>query len=388
MGFQDKRNPGLLISLMLFFIAIMIPVFGCGQEKAAGPPPPQVRAIEVKSQRVPIILEFVGQVESAQEVQIRARVSGLVMQKYVPGGQDVKQGQVLFQIDPDAYEMNVLDAQGQLADAQAALRQQQQNLARMTRLVAAGAAPRQEYDNAVEQEKQLAARVNSVQAKLNKTKIDLDNTKIVAPISGRMDTNNLAVGNYVQQGTTVLATVSSIDPILVRFSLSESEYLYHVKHAVDTQNTGEDTDDLDLVLEDGSVYAHRGRITQADRGLSAGTGTLTLKAQFPNITGLLRAGMFARVRATIEMRDHAILVPQRAVQDLMGKSMLTIAGEGDKAEVRAVRTGVRMGHLWLIEDGLKPGERVVVDGIQKVRPGQLMKVEVVSIDEYTPKKDK
>lgn len=361
---------------------------GCGQSKGAAPPPPQVKAIEIKKQKTPIILEYVGQVEPLQEVQIRARVTGQVMQKLVPGGQYVKQGQPLFQIDPEQYEMNVLDARGQLADAQASLRQQQQNLSRMTRLVAAGAAPRQEYDNAVEMEKSLSARADSMQAKLNKTRIDLANTNIVAPISGRMDTGNLAVGNYVQQGTTVLATISSIDPVLVRFSLSEGEYLSFIKNFKETQNPQEDSDDLELVLEDGSLYAHKGRVTQVDRGLSAGTGTLALKAQFSNTSGMLLPGMFARVRATVEEREGAILVPQRAVQDLMGKSMITLAGEGDKAEIRAVRTGPRMGNLWLIEEGLNPGERVVVDGAQKVRHGQTMQVEVVSIDQYIPKKAK
>ena len=377
----------LLAGLCFLTATSALAVSGCGQGKGSVTPPPQVKAIEVQKQKVPIVLEFVGQVEPQQEVQIRARVTGQVMQKFSPGGQSVKKGQALFLIDPEPYEMNVLDAQGQLADSQAALRQQQQNLARMSRLVEAGAVPRQEYDNAVEQEKQLAARVNSMQAKLKKTNIDLENTRIVAPISGRMDTNNLAIGNYVQQGTTVLATISSTDPVLVRFSLSESEYLYFMKNFKESQND-EDTDDLDLVLEDGSVYAHRGRVTQADRGLTSGTGTLTLKAQFPNTSGLLLSGMFARVRVTTEVREDAILVPQRAVQDLIGKSMITIAGEGDKAEVRSVKTGARMGNLWLIEEGLKPGERVVVDGIQKVRPGQQMNVEIVPIDQYSPKNEK
>ena len=382
-----KKARFLFFLVMVTFAASMT-LSGCGQSKGAAMPPPQVKAIEVKKQKTPIVLEYVGQVEPLQEVQIRARVTGQVLQKFAPGGQHVKQGQSLFQIDPEPYEMSVLDAKGQLADAQAALRQQQQNLARMTRLVAAGAAPRQEYDNAVQMEKSLAARAESMQAKLNKTNIDLANTTILAPISGRMDTGNLAVGNYVQQGTTVLATISSVDPVLVRFSLSEGEYLGFVKNFKETQTPQEDSDDLELVLEDGSLYALKGRVTQVDRGLSAGTGTLALKAQFSNTKGILLPGMFARVRATVEEREGAILVPQRAVQDLMGKSMITLAGDGDKAEIRAVKTGPRMGNLWLIEEGLKPGERVIVDGVQKVRQGQPMLVEVVSIDEYIPKKAK
>lgn len=378
---------------MLYFMMLIVfassTLVGCGSSKGVAPPPPQVKAIEVKAQNTLIVLDFVGQVEPLQEVQIRARVTGQLLKQFVPGGQSVKNGQPLFQIDPEQYEMNLLEAEGQLADSQAALRQQKQNLSRMTRLVEAGAVPRQEYDNAVEMEKSLTARVKSMQARLNKTRIDLANTNIVAPISGRMDTGNLAVGNYVQQGTTVLASISSTDPVLVRFSLSEGEYLGFIKNYKANPNASQgEVDDLELVLEDGSLYNQRGRVTQVERGLSAGTGTLTVKAQFPNSSGILLTGMFARVRAKIEERPNAILIPQRAVQDLMGKSMVTIAGEGDKAEVRVVRTGSRMGSLWLIEEGLKPGERIVVDGAQKVRSGQPMQVELVSIDQYIPKKGK
>lgn len=362
-------------------------VSGCGKPQTVTIPPPVVKVIEVRPQSVPITLEFVGQVEALDEVQVRARVSGQIVKRFVPGGQYVKQGQSLFQIDPQVYEMNVLDASAQLADSEAALSRVRQNLARLERLVMADAISRQQYDNALAEEKQLIARVNSAKARLRRAELDLKDTIVVAPIEGQMDTTNLSVGNYVQQGITVLVTISAPDPVLVRFSLSENEYLRLVKNE-STAASQPDEHPLQIALEDGSIYPFRGKVVQSDRGLASGTGTLTLKAQFPNPKGMLLPGMFARVQAVTETRSDAILVPQRAVQDLMGKPMITVVGEGEKAEMRAVVTGVRIGRMWLIEDGLKSGERIIVDGVQKVRPGEMVKAEIVSIEQYKNMKSK
>ena len=371
------------------FIALLSVSFvsGCGKSQTATIPPPVVKVIEVKAQSVPITLEFVGQVEALDEVQVRARVSGQIVKRFVPGGQYVKQGQALFQIDPQVYEMNVLDASAQLADSEAALSRVRQNLARLERLVMADAISRQQYDNALAEEKQLLARVNSAKARLRRAELDLKDTIVVAPIEGQMDTTNLSVGNYVQQGVTVLVTIAAPDPVLVRFSLSENEYLRLVK-SESTASSQADSHSLQIALEDGSVYPFKGKVVQSDRGLASGTGTLTLKAQFPNPKGLLLPGMFARVQAIAETRSDAILVPQRAVQDLMGKSMITVVGEGEKAEMRAVTTGPRIGRLWLVEEGLNRGERIVVDGVQKVRPGEIVKAETVPIEQYTNTKAK
>lgn len=392
---------GCLVAILPLFVA------GCGDKQTGAAPPPVVKVIEVSRQNVPIILEFVGQVEPLEEVQVRARVSGQIIKRFVPGGQYVQKGRPLFQIDPQPYEMSVLDARAQQADSSAALSRTRQNLARLEKLMAVDAVPRMEYDNALAEEKQLVARLQSSDARLAKAELDLKETTILAPIEGQMDTTNLSIGNYVQQGTTVLVTLSSPDPILVRFSLSEGEYLRFVQMEPvkpeperdkgiagaprgreftltqpEPANQEPDPEPLQIVLEDGGVYPHKGKVVQGDRGFSAGTGTLTLKAQFANPKGLLRPGMFARVRATTERRADAILVPQRAIQDLMGKAMVYVVGEAEKTEMRAVRTGVRIGRLWLVEEGLKSGERVIVDGNQKVRPGEVVKAELTSLEPY------
>ena len=377
---NDKAVPVAVALLFLIFSS------GCGKSQTSSAPPPVVKVIEVRQQIVPITLEFVGQVEALDEVQVRTRVSGQIVKRFVPGGQYVKQGQALFQIDPQVYEMNVLDASAQMADSEAALSRVRQNLARLERLVLADAISRQQYDNALAEEKQLIARVNSAQARLRRAELDLKDTIVVAPIEGQMDTTNLSVGNYVQQGVTVLVTISAPDPVLVRFSLSENEYLRLVRN--ESAVSQPDDDPLQIALEDGSIYPFKGKVVQSDRGLASGTGTLTLKAKFPNPKGLLLPGMFARVQAVTETRSNAILVPQRAVQDLMGKPMITIVGEGEKTEMRAVTTGVRIGRMWLVEEGLKSGERIIVDGVQKVRPGETVKAEIVPIEQYTNMKTK
>ena len=377
---NDKAVPVAVALLFLIFSS------GCGKSQTSSAPPPVVKVIEVRQQIVPITLEFVGQVEALDEVQVRTRVSGQIVKRFVPGGQYVKQGQALFQIDPQVYEMNVLDASAQMADSEAALSRVRQNLARLERLVLADAISRQQYDNALAEEKQLIARVNSAQARLRRAELDLKDTIVVAPIEGQMDTTNLSVGNYVQQGVTVLVTISAPDPVLVRFSLSENEYLRLVRN--ESAVSQPDDDPLQIALEDGSIYPFKGKVVQSDRGLASGTGTLTLKAKFPNPKGLLLPGMFARVQAVTETRSNAILVPQRAVQDLMRKPMITIVGEGEKTEMRAVTTGVRIGRMWLVEEGLKSGERIIVDGVQKVRPGETVKAEIVPIEQYTNMKTK
>ena len=377
---NDKAVPVAVALLFLIFSS------GCGKSQTSSAPPPVVKVIEVRQQSVPITMEFVGQVEALDEVQVRTRVSGQIVKRFVPGGQYVKQGQALFQIDPQVYEMNVLDASAQMADSEAALSRVRQNVARLERLVLADAISRQQYDNALAEEKQLIARVNSAQARLRRAELDLKDTIVVAPIEGQMDTTNLSVGNYVQQGVTVLVTISAPDPVLVRFSLSENEYLRLVRN--ESAVSQPEDDPLQIALEDGSIYPFKGKVVQSDRGLASGTGTLTLKAKFPNPKGLLLPGMFARVQAVTETRSNAILVPQRAVQDLMGKPMITIVGEGEKTEMRAVTTGVRIGRMWLVEEGLKSGERIIVDGVQKVRPGETVKTETVPIEQYTNMKTK
>ena len=380
---KSEHKKFLFFCVILLFILLAT---GCAKQQSGTKSLPLVKAIEIKTQSVPIVLEFVGQIEPQQEVQIKANVSGQIIERLAPGGQMVAQGQPLFKIDPQPYEISTIDAQGQLAESQAALSQQKQNVARMERLITISAISQQEYDNAVEQEKQLVARVHSASAKLDKTILDVNNTLIVAPISGRMDTSNLAVGNYVQQGITTLATIASIDPVLVKFSLSENEYLRFSKVYASRGQVSQNGNNLEIVLEDGTVYPEKGNITQIERGLSSGSGTLTIKAQFANPQRILLSGMFATVRATSEIRTNAILVPQRAVQDLMGKSMITVVGEDGKVEVRAVTTGQRMGSLWLIENGLHPGEKVVVEGIQNARQGQQVTVELVEIEQYGQKK--
>ena len=221
-----------------------------------------------------------------------------------------------------------------------------------------------------------AAVVSAYRAKVQQAADDLSDTVIVAPFSGRIDVNDLSIGSFVTAGSTTLATISSIDPVFVQFSMSESEYLRFAQLGKGTSPT-EWGRDLKLVLSDGSQYPVTGQIEQVDRGVAAETGTLTLKAVFANSQKLLMPGMFARVVAQGELRKGAILIPQRAVQQLLDKTFVTVVGEGDKAETRPVKMGPRVGNMWVVEEGLSSADRVVVEGAAKVQPGTPLKVVMI-----------
>lgn len=364
----------------LLIIAVSLLAAGCGNRQGAqGPGAVEVKAMQVIQRDTPVTYEFVGQVEAKNEVKISARVSGNITAKLVTGGTAVQAGQPLFQVDRRQYETTVLSARGNLAKAEAALSNARLESIRYRQLSAQQAVSQQMVDNILAAESQNAAQVEAYQAQLQQAENDLADTLIVSPIDGRLDMNALSVGNYVQSGSTVLATVSSIDPMLVKFSMSENEYL-RLAQLTQGASPNEWGLELKLVLSDGTTYPLTGRIEQVDRGLAQDTGTLTLKAVFGNPQKLLVPGMFARVAAQGETRQGALLIPQRAVQEILGKTFVTVVGEGDKAESRPVKMGPRIGDLWLVEEGLTLADRVVVEGGTKVTPGTPLKVVMIGPD--------
>jgi membrane fusion protein (multidrug efflux system) len=366
-------------SLMLF--SAMILLSGCGSQNPKG----GVQAVEVKAMQVikrdtPVTYGFVGQVIAKDEVQIRAKVSGNIVAKMVAGGATVQEGQPLFQIDRRQYEASLLSAQAQVAQSQSTLSQARRDRERYERLASQGAVAQQLLDNAVTTEQQNESVVDANQAKAALAADDLSDTLIVSPLSGRIDVKDLSLGSFVQAGSTVLATVSSVDPIFVQFSMSENEYLQFAK--LDRgASPAEWFGDLTLILSDGSKYPLTGKVEQVDRGMAQSTGTLTLKATFSNPQRLLVPGMFARVTAQAEIRKGALLIPQRAVQQILGKTFVTVIGEGDKAESRPVRMGAQIGSWWMVEEGLTVDDRVVVDGFQKAQPGTPLKVTMLPPDD-------
>ena len=362
-------------------MVVVIAMAGCGNRQVTqAPPPVKVKAMQVIKQDTPVTYEYVGQVIAKNEVQIRAKVSGNIVEKMVNGGDKIAQGQPLFKIDGRQCEAILLESQAQLVQSEVTLTNSHQDAVRYQKLADQQAIAAQVLDTALSTERQNAALVNVNRARVQRAEADLQDTLIVAPFSGRIDVNDLSTGSFVQAGQTTIATLSAIDPIFVQFSMSENEYLQftHLGHGTSPTAWG---NNLQLMLSDGTQYPLTGHIEQVDRGLAQDTATLTLKAAFVNPEGLLMPGMFARVVAQGDLRRDALLIPQRAVQQLLGKTFVTIVGEDSKAEPRPVKMGPRVGTLWVVEEGLTPADRVIVEGFAKAPSGTPLDVEMMDPSE-------
>jgi len=361
----------------------MLAVSGCGSQKAMqGPPMAEVKAMNVIQRDTPVMYEYVGQVQARNEVQIYPRVAGNVVEAMVKGGESVRQGQALFRIDRSQYEAALVNARAQVAQAQAALSNSRVETSRYRMLAAQQAISQQTLDNAVATEQQNEAVVEAYQAKVQQAEDDLEHTLITAPFDGKVGVNVMRPGSYAGTGATVLATISSGGPVYVQFSMSETEYLHLAQVGGGNLPTAWGNN-LKLVLSDGTQYPVLGHIEQIDRGIGTDTGSITIKAAFDNPNGLLLTGMFARVVAQGEIIPGALLVPQRAVQQILGKTFVTVVGEGDKVETKAVKMGARVGTLWIVESGLNPTDIVVVDGYAKTQPGAQVKVTMIGPDNLT-----
>ena len=373
--------------IVLTFLVSMVAVSGCSQQGAR----PAQQAVEVKVMQVvqkdtPITYEFVGAVEAKNEVQIRAKVSGNIVAKMVTGGATVSEGQPLFRIDSRQYNSALLTNQATAAQSEALLANARKDVSRYNQLASQGAIAQQTLDNAVAIEQQNAAAAQANWAKVQQAQEDIEDTVILSPLNGRIDINDLSVGSFVSAGSTIMATISSVDPVMVKFSMSENEYLRLAKNHQDASPT-EWGGNLKLILSDGSTYPIAGKIEQVDKGLATGTGTLSFKASFANPNKLLVPGMFARVAVQSEVRSGALLIPQRAVQQMLDKTLVTVVGEGDKAETRVVKMGTKVGNMWVVDEGITENDRIVVEGFLKAPPGTPVSVIMIGPDELqTPAK--
>ncbi|WP_295002350.1 efflux RND transporter periplasmic adaptor subunit [uncultured Dechloromonas sp.] len=334
-------------------------------------PPPEVVVQTVAARTTPLTVDLVAEIKAYREVDLYPRVSGQVIKQNFKPGQKVKEGELLFSIDPRAYDEAIIDAQAKLAEAEAVLARTRQDVERYKPLLPDNAIPRQTYDQAVASERQNGAVVQARRAGLEKVRLDRSYADVRSPIAGQIGLQKIEVGALATAGQTVLATVSTLDPVVAYFSIPEIDYLNFARRFQATKR--EDKAPIELILADGSTYAQSGQLDFADRALNPATGTLTLRAVFPNASGLLRPGLNARVRIVHEVAQNALLIPQKAVTELLGKQFASVVAAGDKIEQRPIRTGARIGELWLVEDGLKAGERIVVDGLQKARPGTVVK---------------
>lgn len=376
MSFRVKLLIGLVLLAAIVAVSFKMGWIGA-KPKSGGPRTVDVKVIQLVPKDVPIAYEFVGEIEASDSAQIKAKVTGNIIEKYVVGGATVKQGQPLFRIEARQYETTVLSGDAAVAESEAALSLIRRDAIRYKQLAAHGAISQQTLDNVLAQESQAVAKLDANKAKVAQARLDLRDTLVVSPMAGRIDVKDIGIGNYATAGQTTLATVSAIDTVRVKFSMSENEYL---KLFARMQGIGalEPGQKINIRLSDGQEYPLAGSIEQVDSGMGQGTGTMTLKALVENPQKMLLPGMFARVVAAGEVRKSALVIPQRAVQELLGKTFVTIAGEGDKAEARPVKMGPRVGSLWVVEEGLNPGDRVVVEGALKTTPGTMLKVTMIN----------
>jgi len=355
---------------------------GCKKEQKAAPPPPDVEVVKVTQKDVPIYQEWVGVLDGYVNAVIRAQVTGYLIKQNYREGEFVKKGQVLFEIDPRTFQASLDQARGALDQAKNDLAQKEArwttakaNLARIKPLAAQNAVSQKDLDDAVGAELSTQADVGaakaaivSAQAAVETAQLNLGFTKITSPVDGIAGIAKAQLGNLVGPNTTQeLTAVSTVDPIKAYINVSEQEHL-----RVGKSNPNPEKIPLELILADGSVYPHKGRLALADRQIDPTTGTLKVGSLFSNPNNILRPGGYGLVRAIMSVKKGALLIPQRAVTDIQGKFLVAVVGADNKVDIRPVKVAERIGSDWIIAEGLKPGETVVVEGTQKVKPGMLV----------------
>jgi RND family efflux transporter MFP subunit len=336
-------------------------------------PPPAVVVATVTPQTVPIYGEYVARTEARQTVEIRSRVEGFLEKVLFAEGSQVRAGQLLLVIDQRPYKAALQDARGSLAQAQASWDKAKKDVERLRPLVAEDAAAQQDLDKVEADAHFSQASIERAKAAIARAELDLKFTDLRSPITGIIGKEEVAVGNLVSRDKTLLTTVSSWDPMRVVFSISESEYLRLAQRygrEGESVMPGKSADPFELVMSDGAVYPFRGRLSFVDRALDLTTGTLNVYVSFPNPNRLLRPGLFGRIRVVLEEKPDALLVPQRAVQVMQGVKTVLVVGPDDQVALRTVTLGERYQDFFMVNEGLKPGDRVVVEGLQKAIPGQ------------------
>lgn len=352
--------------LLLLPLLPLLPSSAAAAEPAGSAP--EVVVMPVRAVPARLSLDIVGETKALREVDLRARVTGNLIDITFKPGQEVKEGDLLFVIDPGPYQAAVATAKAGLAQAKAALFQVQQDVERYKPLLPDNAIPRQVYDQTVGQLEQQKAVVASQKASVERAQLDLGYTRVLSPLTGRIGLQKVEIGALVSAGQTSLATVATLDPVAVYFSVSENDYLNYIRRKA-RKGQGGGSDVVELVLADGAVFPEKGRIDYMEPTVNPTTGTLTLRAIFPNPDDMLKAGMNGRVRVYYDEIEEAILVPQKAVTETLGKTFITVVGAGNKVELRPVKLGPRMGEQWLVESGLSGGDTIVVEGVQKARSG-------------------
>ena len=368
---MDKIENTFLPSISRLSWAFILPMLigiaaGCAKEKPAPPPPPAVEVVDVVQRDVPVNFEWVASTAGSVNAVIRPQVTGYLISQNYKEGNVVRKGQVLFRIDPRIFQSTLDQAKGQLAQQEARWTTAKANLRRIKPLAAQNAVSQKDLDDATGMEQSTHASVIAAQAEVEKARLDLEFTKVTSLITGVAGIAKAQIGDLVGPGHgEELTTVSTVDPIRVYVPISEQQYL----KSMEDRSKKTEKRLLELILADGSIFPYKGEFSFADRQIDPKTGTIKVATLFPNPGNVLRPGQFAKVRARIGIERNALLVPQRAVAEMQGKLLVAVVGPDNKVRIRPVETGQRVDSLQVVSKGLQPGEKIVAEGIQKVKDG-------------------
>ncbi|MDD3115184.1 MAG: efflux RND transporter periplasmic adaptor subunit [Anaerovibrio sp.] len=364
---KGKLAAAAVVAVIAVAVGVIYGGFGGQQAKkmASGV---QVKAMNVLVQDTPVTLEYAGSVKGKNEVRVQPRVSGTVTAKYIKGGQYVTAGQALYKLDDRSYQAALLQAQANLAQAQANYNNSLIDLQRNEQLLASAAVSEQTVTTMRAQVAAQQANVNAMAALVQQAQKNVDDTVVYAPMSGKLAVDDVAEGTYAAAGNTVLVTIGSSNPIFVQFSISENEYLKYVGANI-TPGQALPNKSITITLSDGSEYPIEGSIVEVDRAMQDNSGSLIVKAQFENPQGILVPGMFARAKLVGDTLKGAKLIPERAVQQLLGKSFVMLVGEDGKSKAVNVELGTKLGSYYVVEKGLTGNEQVIVEGLTSLTEG-------------------
>src|SRR5712672_2848176 len=378
---SPQFSPSSVASGEFLCIRVLLPLLasvllGCQSQKAAGPlPPAEVEVVSVIQRDVPIYGEWVATLDGYVNAQIQPQVTGYIVDQTYKEGSFVRKGQILFQIDPRPFKAILDQTKAQLAQAEAQLGKTKLDVDRDTPLAKERAIAQSQLDNDIQANLAAQASVKSAEAQVEQAQLNLEFTHVTSLVDGIAGIAQVQIGNLVNP-TTALTSVSQVNPIKAYFPISEQEYM-HFAERINSHNQQEvpsDAPPFDLILADGSVYPQKGTLLLTDRQIDVTTGSIRVVCAFPNPKNILRPGQFGRVRAPGDVRPGALLVPQRAVTELQGSYQVAVVGSDNKVSIRPVKVGERVDALWILESGVKPGEFVIVEGLQKVRDGATVKV--------------
>lgn len=383
---MKTKDFALITKLLFLFSAIWVLSTACGRKDAPPPPPLQIPVIELKPEAVPVYKNFVGQTFGVKDIGIRARVDGVLEGIYFKEGSMVSKGDLLYRIDDRTLLAKEAARLSELAQANTMLAKAKSDLKRIRPLAESNAVSQRDLDAAIAQFEAARSGVDAAEANLRATQIELGYAKIKAPISGIIGLSEAKVGDYVgrEPNPVILNTVSNIDTILVRFFLAENELLHLLRreeseiYKIKAREEG-----VRFVLSDNSMFDQKGRIDFLDRNVDPKTGSIIIQASFPNPDKLIRPGFFSTVRILYDYIEGALIVPKRSVRELQTIYQVFVVTEENKIEIRQIEVAYSIGQQYMVKSGLKAGERIVLDGIEKIRPGMVISPQITEIKQTT-----